>query len=336
MSGPFTKSIQRADYRVNSSWYRQPRPRVKPLPYSMTNATREWGTYWNMTTAFQSSYYGSPQSARNKAYDKLVNLLGDRTQGWVDLAERRKLAVQLAMPLEHLVRGVRQIKHFEFSAAARTFGISRPSGLKNKSKSFGSNFLAYHLGWEQNIKEVGTLVKIFDGDFPPVDLRASARIPPRSLDWSSENYYSRTSDIVTYSCGAVMGARLSLTNPDLFLLNRLGFVNPVGVAWELVPFSFVVDWFVNVGSFIASKTDFIGTQLIDPYTTTFERSTRNTRFSNKAGYNYIQPGTGGGYNTVTVQRSLGISGPVLAVKPLRGPSLVRAATAISLLLNFLK
>lgn len=35
-------------------------------------------------------------------------------------------------------------------------------------------------------------------------------------------------------------------------LGQFGFTNPLGVAWELVPFSFVVDWFFNVGEFLAS------------------------------------------------------------------------------------
>jgi hypothetical protein len=29
----------------------------------------------------------------------------------------------------------------------------------------------------------------------------------------------------------------------------LGLTNPLNVAWELVPFSFVVDWFIPIGSF---------------------------------------------------------------------------------------
>lgn len=39
-------------------------------------------------------------------------------------------------------------------------------------------------------------------------------------------------------------------------LNELGFTNPWSVAWELLPLSFVVDWFVNVGEVLHSLHEF--------------------------------------------------------------------------------
>jgi hypothetical protein len=38
------------------------------------------------------------------------------------------------------------------------------------------------------------------------------------------------------------------------LLNQFGITNPLEVVWELVPFSFVVDWILPVGNFIQSLT----------------------------------------------------------------------------------
>lgn len=35
-------------------------------------------------------------------------------------------------------------------------------------------------------------------------------------------------------------------------LGAYGFTNPLGVAWELMPFSFVIDWWINVGEVIQS------------------------------------------------------------------------------------
>lgn len=36
------------------------------------------------------------------------------------------------------------------------------------------------------------------------------------------------------------------------VLSSLGFTSPANVAWELVPFSFVVDWFLPIGNFLGS------------------------------------------------------------------------------------
>jgi hypothetical protein len=40
-----------------------------------------------------------------------------------------------------------------------------------------------------------------------------------------------------------------IANPFLYTLSQVGLTNPLNVAWELVPFSFVVDWFIPVGAF---------------------------------------------------------------------------------------
>jgi hypothetical protein len=39
-------------------------------------------------------------------------------------------------------------------------------------------------------------------------------------------------------------------------INGLGLNNPVGIAWELIPFSFVVDWFVPVGKWLTANDPF--------------------------------------------------------------------------------
>jgi hypothetical protein len=38
--------------------------------------------------------------------------------------------------------------------------------------------------------------------------------------------------------------------------NRLGLTNPVLLAWELIPYSFVIDWFIGVGDFLQASASF--------------------------------------------------------------------------------
>jgi len=40
-----------------------------------------------------------------------------------------------------------------------------------------------------------------------------------------------------------------IANPFLYTLSQVGLTNPLNVAWELVPFSFVVDWFIPIGKY---------------------------------------------------------------------------------------
>jgi hypothetical protein len=57
--------------------------------------------------------------------------------------------------------------------------------------------------------------------------------------------------------------KVTIDNPNLWLLNRMGLINPLTVAWDLVPWSFVVNMFVNVNSLLNSVTDTVGLNVTD-------------------------------------------------------------------------
>jgi len=58
--------------------------------------------------------------------------------------------------------------------------------------------------------------------------------------------------MVTYCADAYVD------NPNLWLANRLGLINPATVIWDLIPWSFVVNMFVNVNQMVSSVTDEVG------------------------------------------------------------------------------
>jgi len=49
-----------------------------------------------------------------------------------------------------------------------------------------------------------------------------------------------------------------ITNPQLAELSSLGLINPVEIVWELVPYSFVVDWLVPVSDWLSALTADVG------------------------------------------------------------------------------
>lgn len=67
-----------------------------------------------------------------------------------------------------------------------------------------------------------------------------------------------TGNKVTYKFESVHKAWVSLyyglTNANLAEFSSLGLINPLEIIWELVPYSFVVDWFLPVGNWLSSMT----------------------------------------------------------------------------------
>ena len=47
-----------------------------------------------------------------------------------------------------------------------------------------------------------------------------------------------------------VSARYTVSGPGMKQLSEVGITNPALLAWELIPYSFVVDWFVPVGDFL--------------------------------------------------------------------------------------
>ena len=70
--------------------------------------------------------------------------------------------------------------------------------------------------------------------------------------------YGWTSDAYLGSISSTIAADVFITNPNLWLLNRLGLINPVGVLWDAIPWSFLVGAFVNVNAMISSLTNEVG------------------------------------------------------------------------------
>lgn len=56
-------------------------------------------------------------------------------------------------------------------------------------------------------------------------------------------------------------------------MNQLGLLDPVSLAWNLLPMSFVFDWFIPVGTFLDGFTATEGLTYQDGYTTQWVRHT---------------------------------------------------------------
>ena len=67
------------------------------------------------------------------------------------------------------------------------------------------------------------------------------------------------------------GAMVRITNPNAWLAERAGSLNIMAVAWDLVPWSFVINMFANTGQLVNSITDFAGLSFQNSSVTTTYR-----------------------------------------------------------------
>jgi hypothetical protein len=82
---------------------------------------------------------------------------------------------------------------------------------------------------------------------------------------------------------------LSELNPSALQLNVLGLTEPAEALWELVPFSFIVDWFFNIGQLISSWTPNLGLKTLASWYVVTDTSTLTSTVTsgvNRTSYNY--------------------------------------------------
>jgi hypothetical protein len=131
-------------------------------------------------------------------------------------------------------------------------------------------------------------------------------------------------------------AKVHVVNPNVALLAAVGLVNPAAVAWALVPYSFVIDWFVDIGGLISQFDGLLGCAIESPYSSFYRRghgtwsdvyTGPNPLFSKYSNYQWDQ-----GFR---LDRTLGLPPYHFVYPNIPRFSLQRAATAISLLIQHL-
>lgn len=214
------------------------------------------------------------------------------------LFELRKTKSMFIDAATTVVRAMRHIRRGRFAEAAKTLGMSHvPNGVSRK-RSAASNWLEYRYGWLPCISSVESAAKA------TYDLYSRSRFIRHSRGYAegSAPYWSGFTDYSTwnqdyniaslyvpgeYAYGGTthrgvnyhvlrkywrdlrvdVGYVYKITNPNLVYSSQLGLTNPLSVAWELVPLSFVADWFVNVGDVLDQLGTFTGKQFLAGYVT---------------------------------------------------------------------
>lgn len=330
------------------TWYRTTKgqPRV-PLPYNAihTKATgligNNWGLYESLghyylqaTWGRSDTIGGSMAAVNNKAYSKFLAARSSQAAMGVNLVEYRQ-TIETATTIINSLRHPLQT----FANVARRYArrAGMPGGTLQRTllKDLGGVWLAFHFGVEPLYKDLySTMERLEQQNYALKDWRqvtVSSQSKWRKTTTSNDGWSVRGYE--NYHGIVKIGCEVRVKSSDLALANDFGLVNPFTLAWELVPFSFVVDWLWPVGSYLNSMTDFCGYETRNPYTTWFlsyRDSIVQGGFQNGKDYR-----NGVDSNGFRFERAL--TSPAFRPPPFQLPmqlSITRAVTAISLLLQF--
>jgi len=195
------------------------------------------------------------QAITRKNYQKAWEIFsGHNTKGKIEAAER--------LAPSNFRYYVRDRKRF-INAAKAEFKRGGTAGV----------WLGVQYGWLPMLADIhGAATTLSEGlqNNPPLTVTRISKdtdfdgsdFPPYSSAWITEAKGS-------FNRGVEISATYSIRDAYLYDLTRLGLTNPLSTAWEVVPLSFVADWFIPIGSFLESLTPPIGLVFKHGYVTKF-------------------------------------------------------------------
>lgn len=287
-------------------------------------------------------YHPYLSKARNQAWSKFVDRArGDSADLGVMLGEGKEAFNMVADRMIGLRKSYKALRRGDFRRFLRELSVDPKRKHRSKIRSTAAEasglWLEYWFGWKPFTQGIFDALGVVTGPGTSGRRRvhgvAKVIVPfaSKQTGSNSDNYCR----VMSFEgVGFVkQGATVFVESENLLLLNKLGLINPAAVAWELVPFSFVVDWFTRAGDVINGWTDLVGVGVERPYSTFYLKGTVRGEYGRRSldgpGPNIAvlewRAGSGTRYDS--------LSSPVATVPRLLnyGNSQTRAATAASLL-----
>lgn len=226
-------------------------------------------------------------NALNLATQRFNKAKGESSALLVGAVEVRQSAQMIQGRATQLFRGFRALKSLRFYDAAKAFNLVRdkkpksrrvgkhrklrwvkhpiagkyyprpisPSLTRATAQSFSALCLEYNFGWAPLVGDIQTSVRAIEQDIAyETPLVGSAKGSMSRDDYPYQpGYLNFCNESLKVRCR--VGATWSVTNPNYELSRRLGLVDLATAAIELVPFSFVLNWFVNLNEWVGQLSN---------------------------------------------------------------------------------
>lgn len=176
----------------------------------------------------------------------------------VAFAERNATARLLGDTSRRMAKSFNNLKRGRVRAAMRDLGIAN-SHREPRGSNVPNKWLEMQYGWKPLISDVYGACDALSRS-PRETWRVTSRAQvTRQMQWR-KTFTGIEAGIceARSECGAFVRIDALPGNDLIMSLASLGITNPLLIAWELVPYSFVVDWALPVGTWLDSLDALLG------------------------------------------------------------------------------
>jgi hypothetical protein len=202
------------------------------------------------------------RSARAKVLEDLVRSEVDLGQFF---GEGRESLALIAGTAIKVLQAYRALRKGNFSAIPKLLGVKKPSSLP---KATADLWFSYKFGWQPMLQDIYNAKEAVNRQLNRKTFAKALGVTVTS-QLVTQGTSSNTITPGKVTKGSEVGVSYRIDDHTLAGLNSLGLVNPAKIAWELVPLSFVVDWFIPIGSFLSQLSAPLGCTFVHGYETRF-------------------------------------------------------------------
>lgn len=199
--------------------------------------------------------------AQQAFYDGISDIKVNLAEAFATRKETVRMVATTAMKLASYYRSFRR-------------GYNPFSKKSCNSRNASNYWLEYSYGWSPLLGDLYEVLQLDKLEPPPVDFNVTRRImipvnfispehnPIEGVNASIHSNYDGYASVKVKIVSKVV-----VTDPEGAFSHALGLDNPALLTWELLPYSFVVDWFLPIGNYLEATTALRGLNVISCSTT---------------------------------------------------------------------
>lgn len=247
---------------------------------TVSSGTRVTQTITGLISTYQSSIPTIPSpsvaqktAAYNRCVTKLLNKAKDQKVNFAQfVAEREQAFNLLTTTAVRLSKLYTSLRRGDIRGAADAMGTTinrakRKTYKRNwktdKAAAASDAWLELQYGWKPLLSDIyGSIDMISQKGTDAMEKTVSTREAVTVNTMTSQTTTGPSTLVTTgyhrYTVKLTVTYRLPAVDLNAHLATQLGLSNPALLAWELLPYSFVVDWFLPVGASLSSLDATLG------------------------------------------------------------------------------
>jgi hypothetical protein len=208
-----------------------------------------------------------------KTFDKFASKLreGKTASLGVSFAEAHEALTLVRARAGSFFRLVRSLQRFDILGVYRELvlnpadrkRVGRILNARQRGKEWSGLLLELNFGWTPLIQDIYSAIDVLQSTprAGSVGSFTKTRVAPWDLRLDEDGGRIQYGEHCEGEFLVRISGRSQVSNPNLALANQMGLVNPIQVAWDVIPLSFLVNWFVPVSAFLGSYSSMWGWDL---------------------------------------------------------------------------